>query len=449
MHILCTICSDLINQAENIYVTKCGHIFHHHCLVQWTERSKTCPQCRNKVTDKCMFRMFPTVSNENSGEDAATLQSRLDNAQLELRQQRAKFKEKDDKIATMTADLKKQEDITSSYEKRLISYESKVTALREQLMYANIQNKETQKYKDENESLKKNMQTLIGLQKVLNATTDDVEQMLQGYSDLKTIATFATALKRALCESESKKKEWRDRLHMAKQQIALGKKNEADLQNKVKQLESDLLESESTIESLRAELKSLTSSAQTKLEAKASEPIEIVTTPKRDVAPVMTVTAEINQETPTSNVTNTSFNTMVNNIENSDSPYLNLKQGGLLCLTALQRAPLRVPNTAKPSEQLLLNSIKNATKKRMEAQKPTSIFHRKEPMKIDSFDIKTPLDISYDGMGGHSKLDTFPVPKKSPIKSCIPKLSAKHKLKRPNPAGNHDIEQMLKKLREQ
>lgn len=69
-------------------------------------------------------------------------------------------------------------------------------------------------------------------------------------------------------------------------------------------------------------------------------------------------------------------------------------------------------------------------------------------MKIDSFETNSPLDISYDGMGGHSKLDTFPVPKKSPVKSCIPKLTAKHKLKRPSPVGNHDIEKMLKRVRE-
>lgn len=56
-----------------------------------------------------MFRLYPTVSNENNSEDAATLQSRLDDAQLQLRQQRVKYKEKEDKLAIVTADLKRQE----------------------------------------------------------------------------------------------------------------------------------------------------------------------------------------------------------------------------------------------------------------------------------------------------------------------------------------------------
>lgn len=67
-------------------------------------------------------------------------------------------------------------------------------------------------------------------------------------------------------------------------------------------------------------------------------------------------------------------------------------------------------------------------------------------MKLDALDT-SPLDISYDGLGGHSKVDTFPVPNRTTIKSCIPKISAKHKLKRPNPTGNHDIEKMLKKVK--
>lgn len=445
MNILCTICSDLVNQAENIYVTKCGHIFHYYCLVQWIERSKTCPQCRNKVTEKCMFRVYPTVSNENNSENAATLQSQLDNAQLELRQQKAKFQEKDDKIASIMADLKKQEDIASTYEKQLISYDSKVRALREQLTYANLQSKQTQKLKEENESLKMNMQTLNGLQKVLNATSDEVEQMLQSYSDVRTIATFATALKRALCESESKKNEWRDRLHMTKQQLALEKKAEADLQIKVKQLEADLHESEVTIESLRTELKS----AKTKKMSTRSIEVE-VHMPRKEIEDRILASnkRDMNDTILETDISNTSFNTMVNNIENSDSPYLNLKQGGLLSLTALQRAPLKIPDNVKPTEQLFLNSIKNAQKKRMEGQKTTSIFHRKEPMKIDLLDTTSHLDISYDGMGGHSKPDIFPVPKKSPIINCKPRLTAKHKLKRPNPVGSQDIEQMLKKIRD-
>ncbi|KAL0860245.1 hypothetical protein ABMA27_010552 [Loxostege sticticalis] len=438
MHILCTICSDLVNQAENIFATKCGHIFHYNCLAQWIERSKSCPQCRNKVTDRCMFRIYPTISNETSGEDVTTLQSRLDDAQLQLRQQKATAKEKEDKLTAITTELKKNEEVLKNLEKKLVTRESAISALKEQLDYVKIQNKETHRLKEENESLKKNMQTLNGLQKVLNATSDEVEQMLQGYTDVRTVATFATALKRALCESESKKNETRDRLQAAKQQILVEKNNVAELQIKILQLEERLKHAEN-----KRKFSEVTIDEQL-LEVMKSK------IPK---------TCERLNEAILHDSLNGSFDTMVNKIEQADSPYLSLKQSSL-ALTALQQRPAQMPPATKlkPSEMAILNAARNITKRGAEnhpsnSQK-MSIFHKKEPAKIDFStepDLNSAqLDISYDGLGGHSKLDTFPVPNiRPPIKSCVPKLSAKHKLKRPNPpAGSQDISKLLEKIRD-
>lgn len=442
MNILCTICSDLINQAESIYVTKCGHIFHHHCLAQWIERSKTCPQCRNKVTDKCMFRLYPTVSNENTSEDAATLQSRLDDAQLQLRQQRVKYKEKEDKLATANADLKRQDDLLKSYEKKLVSFDSKVEALHEQLEYSNFHMKDMERIKEENIALKQNLQTLQGLQKVLNATINDVDQMLHSYTDVRTLATFATALKRALCDSEAKKNESRDRLHAAKQQLSLEKKHSADLQSKVMHLEDELHQAQAKYDILKAD--SDLAALKRHVTLKREEEHRILN--DRPVSPDSGTPEEPRRVIDHSD----SFNEMVNNIENSDSPYLRLKQGSALSLATLQRGPLKLPDKAKVAEKLFFNAVKNANKKRIgeiskEISSKHSIFHKKEPMKIESLNDNVPsdMDISYDGLGGHSKPDVFPVP----VKSCIPKVSAKHKLKRPNPTGTQDIEKMLKKFK--
>ncbi|XP_028157977.1 E3 ubiquitin-protein ligase TRAIP [Ostrinia furnacalis] len=444
MHILCTICSDLVNQAENIFATKCGHIFHYHCLAQWIERSKSCPQCRHKVTDKCMFRIYPTISNESSGEDVTTLQSRLDDAQLQLRQQKASAKDKEDKLAAITTELKKNEELLKNLEKKLVTRESAISALKEQLDYVKIQNKETNRLKEENERLNKNMQTLNGLQKVLNATSDEVEQMLQGYTDVRTVATFATALKRALCESESKKNETRDRLQAAKQQIGVEKNNVADLQAKLLQLEEKLTHANRKNELLLN---------KRKISDVANSERDATPSPKQHKASPRLNEAIIIHDN------NVSFDTMVNRIEQADSPYLSLKQSSL-ALSALQTRPSQMPPATKlkPSEMALLNAARNITKRGAENQPSNSqrlsIFHKKEPAKIDFSDEpdmnQAQLDISYDGLGGHSKLDTFPVPNiRPPIKGCVPKLTAKHKLKRPNPpAGSQDISKLLEKIRD-
>ncbi|XP_026761507.2 E3 ubiquitin-protein ligase TRAIP [Galleria mellonella] len=443
MHFLCTICSDLINQAENIYVTKCGHLFHYQCLAQWLERSKSCPQCRHKVTEKCLFRVYPTLSNDSTGEDVAILQSRLDDALLQLRQQKATSKEKEDTLAVVTADLKKNEELLKACEKKLISRDSAVSALKEQLEYLKVQNKETNRLKEENEALKKNLQTLNGLQKVLNATNEEVEEMLQGYTDGRTIATFATALKRALCESEAKKNEFRERMQVAKHMHGLEKAKTSSLHAKITQLEEKLAQKEREYQTIvhkrkASEMKDKSLTEECESAVKQQKHSENVSTQSSEAVSVQD---------------NISFNTMVKKIENADSPYLDLKQG-CIALTAMQRQAQKMPdNKLKPSEFALLNSKRNAFIKascEMFPRNKFSIFVKNDiNLSEDGIDLNVAqLDMSYDGLGGHSKLDIMPVPTRPPLRSCIPKLSAKHKLKRPNPTRNQDISKMLEKIRD-
>ncbi|CAK1593676.1 unnamed protein product [Parnassius mnemosyne] len=442
MHILCTICSDLVNQAESIYVTKCGHVFHHNCLAKWIARSKSCPQCRNKVTDRCMFRLYPTISNENTGDDVTTLQSRLDDAQLQLREQKTLCKEKEERLAVIDAELKKNEELLRMCEKKIVVRDSAVAALKEQLEYVKIQNRETQRLKEENESLKKNIQTMNGLQKVLNATTDEVEMMLQGYSDVKTVATFATALKRALRESESKKAETRDRLQAVKQQLAAEKNTVADLQAKLRSAEEQIAQyrREKSQDNKRNAVEAF--DGNTTIAEETAVKLQRIDPP----------------ETKAECASNMSFTTLVNSIETSDSPYLRLKQSNLALAALQQRHPVNVPDKSlKPSEFAILNSAQTSLFKKSDnlcnkanAHK-LSIFHKKEPAKVDfeMFEQVSDLDVSYDGLGGHSKPSLFPVPyTKSALKALIPRLSAKHKLKRPNTAGSQDIGKMLEKIRE-
>ncbi|XP_013186073.1 E3 ubiquitin-protein ligase TRAIP [Amyelois transitella] len=458
MHILCTICSDLVNPAENLHATKCGHLFHYRCLSQWIERSASCPQCRNKVTDRCMFRVYPTVSNENSGDDVTTLQSKLDDALLQLRQQKVKEKEKEDKLAEIGADLKKNVELLKTYEKKLVSRDSAVVALREQLEYIKLQNKETKRIKDENTSLKKNLQTLNGLQKVLNATSDEVEQMLQGYTDVRTVATFATALKRALCESEARKNELRERLHSATQNCNAEISKVRSLQTKLAQLEEKLIHAELNASELKKQYESnnkrktednvIQTDMEQALESNRDEkksPDVCKDHPKRQ--------SEFNKAMYVSH-SDKSFDRMVKTIEDSDSPYLCLKQSSL-ALTVLQQRPkqMAADNKLKPSELALLNSVRNIAMKKPAQEPSTSIFQKKPKLLSLAMEHEPNLDdaqmdITYDGLGGHSKPDIFPTPTKRPLKSCVPKLSAKHKLKRPTPNGSQDISKMLAKMQD-
>jgi len=47
-HKTCVICSDVM--SDDLVLSKCAHIHHKECLLEWTKRSNTCPVCREVIT---------------------------------------------------------------------------------------------------------------------------------------------------------------------------------------------------------------------------------------------------------------------------------------------------------------------------------------------------------------------------------------------------------------
>ncbi|KYN39322.1 TRAF-interacting protein [Trachymyrmex septentrionalis] len=87
MKILCVICQDQLSSPDDIFFTRCGHVFHHRCLLQWLERSETCPQCRNRVIIEKIHKAHFTVSNTDisaDNVDNSTLQGRIDSLQFQI-----------------------------------------------------------------------------------------------------------------------------------------------------------------------------------------------------------------------------------------------------------------------------------------------------------------------------------------------------------------------------
>ncbi|KAE9532132.1 hypothetical protein AGLY_010334 [Aphis glycines] len=59
----CSICDEAfvgIHQ-DSTFTTLCGHVFHHHCLMNWLERSETCPHCRAQVSMNTLVKLFLQV----------------------------------------------------------------------------------------------------------------------------------------------------------------------------------------------------------------------------------------------------------------------------------------------------------------------------------------------------------------------------------------------------
>lgn len=50
----CSICTENVQEGQNVVELNCAHVFHADCLLQWTERKGTCPACRAPV-DTALF----------------------------------------------------------------------------------------------------------------------------------------------------------------------------------------------------------------------------------------------------------------------------------------------------------------------------------------------------------------------------------------------------------
>ena len=64
--LVCPICLGPVKQTRHTSFTSCGHVHHHHCLVQWKERgNETCPVCRTYIGDND-YRVVIRIENRRT-----------------------------------------------------------------------------------------------------------------------------------------------------------------------------------------------------------------------------------------------------------------------------------------------------------------------------------------------------------------------------------------------
>ena len=68
----CVVCLDPTLVKDDLWILPCGHIFHQHCILNWTRTHNTCPVCRvpfnNRATDR--ERLLATDKKRGRGERA-------------------------------------------------------------------------------------------------------------------------------------------------------------------------------------------------------------------------------------------------------------------------------------------------------------------------------------------------------------------------------------------
>lgn len=59
----CAICLNTVRETRTNKPTRCGHLFHSHCIEKWKKMgNQTCPTCR-KIIDGTNFKVQLTVHN--------------------------------------------------------------------------------------------------------------------------------------------------------------------------------------------------------------------------------------------------------------------------------------------------------------------------------------------------------------------------------------------------
>ncbi|XP_070161352.1 E3 ubiquitin-protein ligase trul-1-like isoform X2 [Polyergus mexicanus] len=138
MNILCVICHDSLQQSEKIVFSHCGHVFHFSCLSKWLQRSKTCPQCREKVTENGVYKVYFTFSNSETGLDNGdnlSFQGRIDNLQFQILMRDKNIKYHISKNATLEKQNAGLRQEVRKVESEINQKNSAIYALKEQITY--------------------------------------------------------------------------------------------------------------------------------------------------------------------------------------------------------------------------------------------------------------------------------------------------------------------------
>lgn len=414
MNIVCVICSDLLLPSDDVFYTPCGHTFHFACLTQWLDRSKTCPQCREKTTQQKIHRLYFNFSNNDTiVEDTCSLQDKVDklNFQLALKEKDIKhYAEKTETLGNQNKQLKKE---VHKVESQLNEKTSTIYALKEQMKYFKQQHAETESKSKEIEQLQKKLETCRNVQTLLEASTEEVEEMIARTSDPNTLITYISVMKREMTISLSKRRELRTKVKSLQQEltkVSMERNFLLDEREKGRKLEECLVVCEGEKMSLQNRIKELKRHVSLmrkpmNYDGKVAEPTNSNSncSPKRTDIKKLLNNAKIEEQ----DIDQEDGGLDAASNEQSDSPYLPVKSGGVFVLKS--------QSCQKRSTMIISGSI--LTKRpRIEQASP-----RNEQAGTNA--------IVYNGFGGHSKFDQFPSTSVMRIKRTKDDMSKQKKSK--------------------
>uniref|UniRef100_A0A1B0B6E9 RING-type domain-containing protein n=1 Tax=Glossina palpalis gambiensis TaxID=67801 RepID=A0A1B0B6E9_9MUSC len=240
LNLNCAICTELFSPSDEVYVTTCGHMFHFTCLGQWLERSKTCPQCRNKCPEHSIIRVYFNLANlDTSRIDIGSLQEQLDNAKLQIKMKETELKSANDQIKSLKDIKKKCMKTITGFDLKLQNKDFVISSYAEQLKMLKSRVKAMEDASKENKALKNQIETMEGINTLLTASSVEAEKLLNSNNDIKTLATWVATLKRELRVCEHKKTDMRNLLKVVQTDLHKQTETKKNHEERISQLESE------------------------------------------------------------------------------------------------------------------------------------------------------------------------------------------------------------------
>lgn len=240
MNLNCPICAELFLPSDDVYCTTCGHMFHHQCLLQWLERSKTCPQCRNKCSQKSIIKVYFNQANlDTSRIDVGSLQEQLDNANLKIKMKDMESSKAEKEISSLKEIQKKCLKTIKGLEEKVASNKHAVTAYAQQMQVLKHEIKVVESLRSENKSLKEQLKFLENVNEMITANQVEIERLVSQATDIRALGTCVISLKKELKNADNKKTELRNMVKALQHEARKASDVQKMLDDKIATLESE------------------------------------------------------------------------------------------------------------------------------------------------------------------------------------------------------------------
>ncbi|KAK2576472.1 hypothetical protein KPH14_005803 [Odynerus spinipes] len=403
MNIVCVICSDLLVPSDDVFHTPCGHIFHFTCLIQWLERSKTCPQCRERTNQNKIHRIYFNFSNNDTIiDDASALQDKVDKLTFQILLKDKDIKHYMEKSETMEKQNVGLRSELKKAESKIREKETAIYALKEQIKFFREQCSEVDATKQEIAKLRQKVENLKNVQLLMDASAEEVDEMASRTNDLSTLVTYISIMKREMAKCVNKRREIRAKLCTVQQEltkVSMERNYLLEEQEKRKRLEQEIMACESEKMLLQNKLRDIENNERVKINKsntmKAHKTCPSSLKMFEEEGPKHIDTTDAKKDTRCSQKRTGHF--LIEDPE-INSPDIPVQSQGILGL----------------KEQYIARRCARSTFTIL-AKKPRLSQNVAESIKSGM--------ITYDGFGGHSKYDRFPnpVPSSKLKKTCVSK----------------------------